>query len=372
MKTFILALICILLSTKVYSQKTSYIGKLELISGKIETYYVYGYQEQAEYLQIVIEDAVDFYENLLNDTLSFDLFVLDRKNWRQNTRIPYPLPHYLNSDERIIMPVKSFCKIQLPEVDSIYGKNYFYFSDFIAIHELGHYISRKQGARSYIQWSGEFFADYIQIAYMHEIIPRFKFTNKAAKLFPFIPLKYKTLEKFGSAGIINGLFYHSKFQELADQIFLKDGFNFMFDYLQIYKQLNKEINDGKYETVTVTNEMIFQNSIENILSIEPDIFTEWNRSMRHTFHSWIFLFGLVLLIGIIRLTDTSCSIFNNLNLKTKRIHKIFGIPTIRILNNLKHITSRSLRIRLIRISVSRIINCFLVLALFLLLVILLW
>ena len=41
----------------------------------------------------------------------------------------------------------------------------------LLIHELGHYIARKQGAKSHAKWSGEFFADFIQLAYMNKFIP---------------------------------------------------------------------------------------------------------------------------------------------------------------------------------------------------------
>jgi hypothetical protein len=69
--------ISFLLAIKVYSQETSNIGHLELMPGKTETYYVEGHKDKAEYLQILIEDAVLFHENLLKDTFSFELWALD-------------------------------------------------------------------------------------------------------------------------------------------------------------------------------------------------------------------------------------------------------------------------------------------------------
>lgn len=361
MKPFFLLFIGFLLSMKINSKEASVRGQLEIMTGKIETYYIEGYKEKAEYLQLILEDAVHFYEKILSDTFAFELFVLDRKTWKKYTDIPYPLPHYINSEKRMIMPVNSFYKIHLPEGDSIYGKAYYYFTDFIAFHELGHCIARKQGAKSHSKWSGEFFADFIMVACMHEIIPGFEFDNEPAKWFPFLPLKYKSLKKYGVAGHVNAIFYHPKFQELADQIYLKHGLNFMFDYLQVYKQLNKDIKEGKYININVTKELVFQNSIQNIISIEPEIFIEWNKSMRQTYHSWLILFGLLLLIGIIRFTNNSFSIFTSHKLKTKRINRIFGIPTIRIWYNLKNIKSKHVKIKLIRISVFRIINYFLIL-----------
>lgn len=361
MRPLILVFISFLLSIKIYCQENSNIGQLEPMSGKIETYYAKGYEEKALYLQSLLEDAVHFYEKAFNDTFSFELFVLDKETWKKYTSTPYPLPHYKNSKKRMMMPVNSFYKINLPAGDSIYGKPYYYFSDFIAVHELGHYIARRQGATSHPSWSGEFFADFIMVAYWHELIPGFELDNKPAKFFPFLPLKYKSLEKYGAAGHVNAVLCHPKFQELANQLYLKHGMGFMFKWIEIKKQLNKDVNAGKYKNLDITKEMIFQKSIEDIQSIDPDVFNEWNKSMRQTYHSWLILFCLVLIIGIIRLTNTSYSIFINHELKTKRIHRIFGIPTIRIWNNLKNIKSKRIKIKLLRISVLRIINYFLIL-----------
>jgi hypothetical protein len=360
MKSCIFLFFGFLLSVALYSQSVTKFDDLEFIPGTISTYYAKGYKEKAEYLKILIEDAVSFYEDVLKDTFSFDLFILDRKNWKQYTKAPYPIAHYINDKKRMIMPVFSYYKIHLSDGDSIYGKEYYYLSDFIAIHELGHYITHKQDAKSHSKWSGEFFADFTLIAYLHEIIPGFEFDDKPADYFRFLPLKYKTLEKFGSAGILNELAYHPKFQELADQIYLKHGLSFMHNWLEMYNQLNKDIKDGKFDNITFTSEQIFQNSIKDIQSIEPDIFNEWNKSMRQTYHSWLILFGLVILIGIIGISNTSYSIFTSLELKTRRIHRIFGVPAIRIWYNLKNIKSKSIKYKLIRISVLRILNFFLV------------
>jgi len=360
MKFGIILLLGFFLSVNLYSQSVEKNDELEFIPGKINTYYAKGHKEKAEYLKLLIEDAVYFYEELLQDTFSFDLFVLDRKTWKKHNEGTYPIAGYTDDEKSMIMPVFSYYKIQLPDGVSVYGKDYYYLSDFIAIHELGHYITHKQDAKSHSKWSGEFFADFTLIAYLHKIIPRYEFDDKPAEYFKFLPIKYKKLKNFGSASIINELAYHPKFQELADQIYLKHGLRFMIKWLDMYKQLNKDIKAGKFDNITFTNEQIFIESTKDIQSIEPEIFNEWNKTMRQTYHSWLILIGLVILIGIIRISNNSYSIFTTYELKTKRIYRIFGIPVIRIWYNIKNIKSKSTKSKLIRISVLRILNLFLV------------
>jgi hypothetical protein len=143
MKSSILLFIGFLLSLNICNQPVIKNGNLEFISGKINTYYSTGYREKAEYLKQLIEDAVYYYEYVLRDTFSFELYVLDRETWKGISKAPYPIPHFVNHENRMILPVISFYKIHLSDGDSIYGNNYYYLSDFIAIHELGHYITHQ-------------------------------------------------------------------------------------------------------------------------------------------------------------------------------------------------------------------------------------
>lgn len=355
----------------VYSQLVTKSNDLELIPGKINTYYSQGHKEKAEYLQILIEDAVYFYEDLLQDTFSFDLYIFDRKTWKKYNEGIYPIAGYSDDEKRMIMPVFNYYKTLLPENEFLYGKEYYYLSDFIAIHELGHYITHDQDAKSHSKWSGEFFADLILISYLHEIIPGYEFEDNTVDYFTYLPFKKKRLESFNSTGIFNGLAYHPKFQELADQIYLKHGLSFILKWVELYKQLNKDIKEGKFDNISFSDEQIFQESIKNIQSIESAIFIDWNKSMRQTYHSWLLLFCLIMLIGFIRVSDRSYSIFLDHALKTKGIHKVFGVPSFRIWNNIMNVKSRRIKYSLIRISVLRILNLILISALILSLALLL-
>ncbi len=371
MKSQIVLFIGFLLTVNLYSQSVPIIEELDFLPGKINTYYPDDYREKAEYLKMLIEDAVYYYEDVLQDTFSFELYVLDRKNWRESTEAPYPIPHYKNDEKKMFIPVISFYKVYLSDEDTIYGKDHYYLSDFLAIHELGHYITHKQDAKSHSKWSGEFFADYTLITYLHEIIPEYRFDDKPADLFTFLPLKYKRLKNFGKAGILNELAYHPKFMELADQIYIKLGLSFMLKWLELYRQVNKDIKNGKYEHITLTSEEVFQFSIKDIESIEPYIFSEWNKSMRQTYHPWLILSALVMLFAAIRFSDKSITLFKRLGLHTNRMESLFGIPAIRIWYNLRHIRSKQVKYKLVWISVLRILNFILLTILILFLAILL-
>ncbi len=82
----LLLIISCLLFVNIYSQETSNIDQLELIPGKIKTYCSEGFEDKGKYLQLLLEDAVQYYEEVLNDTFSFELFVLDRRSWKKFTK----------------------------------------------------------------------------------------------------------------------------------------------------------------------------------------------------------------------------------------------------------------------------------------------
>ena len=359
MKPRIVLLIGILFSANLFSQSVPKTGELAFAPGRINTYYSPDHKEKAEYLQNLIEDAVCFYEDLLQDTFCFDLYVFDRRTWKQFTTTSYPLPHYIKEENMMVMPAKGLFKTNLEPGTSLYGKDHYYFSDYLAVHELGHHISNKLKARSYPIWSGEFFSDYINVAYMHEMIPGYKFEENHTCLFTLLPSRFKSLETYGSVGLF-GLAYHTKFRELANQIYLKHGMSFMYKWIEIWQSINRDIEAGKFKNSEITNEMIFQKSIENIQIIEPDIFNEWYKSMRHTYHPWLILFCLVILIGIIRLNNNSYSIFISLDIPTRRIHRIIGVPVIRIWYHIRMIESGRIKYKLYWICILRVLNLILI------------
>ena len=131
MRSRIVLIIGILSTANLFSKPVSTTGELEFAPGKINTYYSQGHKEKAEYLQILIEDAVYFFEDLLQDTFSFDLYLFDRKTWKKYNEGTYPIAGYSDDEKRMIMPVFSYYRTQLPENEFLYGKGYYYLSDFI-------------------------------------------------------------------------------------------------------------------------------------------------------------------------------------------------------------------------------------------------
>ncbi len=175
MKFLLSIILWIIIITKIWSQEIPYIDSLAHREGRIETYFTKGSESKAEYLQMLLEDAMLFYEDKLKDTFDLKLLVLDRKAWKYFASTPYPLCEYRKEPDRIILPDVNIYKIKLKHGKTLFGRSKVYFWDFIAVHELGHYISVKLNARSHTLWLSEFSADYIQVGYMAERIPEFRF-----------------------------------------------------------------------------------------------------------------------------------------------------------------------------------------------------
>jgi hypothetical protein len=308
--------------------KESDLDKLQLIPGIVKTYYSEECKAKAQYLQEMLQDAVIFFENKLLDTFDVKLLVLNKSDWKLLVGGPYIMSDFAKNPDRIEMGINEIYKIKLADNKLLYGKNEAFYWDFIAVHELGHYISRRNKL-FVLPWMGEFFADYIFIGFLSEKIPEWKFpSGSSGALFKYLPLKYKSLEDLGKfydrIDPINYSLYEGKLIDLANKIFEKRGWDFMYEYIERYKI-----------KPTIDRKLYFQKTISDFKEMEPEIFNEWLPGMRKTYHPYLVFLILFVLIGIIRFFDNSYSIFTNLGLKTKRRFRIFGVPTFSILSNLK-------------------------------------
>lgn len=364
MNKYFLTFILLIIPQIIWNQelKESDYHRLPMIPGKVITYYSEGHQSRAEYLKALVEDAIGFFEKKLGDTIDIILIVMDKKDWKMISTETYPFPSISNDPVRIEMGVPELFKIKLPENKMLHDRNEAFVWDFVSIHELGHYISQrydnKNKTKTISLWSAEFFADYIQMGFLNEKIPEWKFPSFVKVAFKYLPLKYKSLEDYSkNMSIANGLLYQSKFQELAYNIFKKSGWNFMKEYFVKCK--------NKYP---IDKSLIIKSSIINLREIEPEVFDEWLSGMRKTYHPWLFLSVLLLIICALRYIDNSYLIFNNQGFKTKKRNKILGVPTISIFANLKKIVNPKIRRRLIQIIVIRPIMYILVSFIFLMLV----
>jgi hypothetical protein len=323
--------------------RESDLDELSLLPGKINTYYSKGCETKAKYLQELVQDAVIFFENKLQDTFDIKLLVLNKNDWRLLVGGSYLLPRFNNDPDRIEMGgrINQLYKIKLSGNESLYGKHEAYFWDFIAVHELGHYISQHNKIKG-ISWTKEFFADYIMIGFLLEKIPDFKMPSSISTFFRYMPLKYKSLEGFRNKSSqidplnLTETSYQAKFEELAFRIFKKRGWNFMFDYIDRFTFTKSPPPAKNHLEFTITE---FQ-------KMEPEIFNEWLAGMRKTYHPLIILFILLAIIGTIRLIDNSFSIFTNQGLLIKKRYKIFGLPTLSIISKLKSVESRKIKRKL--------------------------
>jgi len=318
--------------------KESDLDKLLLLPGKVNTYYSNGCETKAKYLQEFVQDAVIFFESKLRDTFEIKLLVLNKSDWKLLVGGSYVLTgRYEKRPDRIIMGIKESYKINLADDKILYGKKEAFYWDLIAFHELGHFISHRN--KLYVlSWMGEFFADYIFIGFTHEKIPEWQFPYEISNtLFKYLPLKYKSLEDFRDTGIdpVNYSLYEGKFVDLANKIFEKKGWNFMYEYLERFKI-----------KPTIDRKLIFQKFISDFKEMEPEIFNEWQLGMRKTYHPYLVFFTLFAIIGIIRFFDNSYTIFTNLGLKTKKRFRILGVSTFSILSKLKSLDNSRLKRKL--------------------------
>lgn len=334
MNKYIVLLSGLLISFYTWAQelKKSDLAKLMLLPGKVNTYYSKDCETKAIYLQELVQDAVQFFEIKLKDTFDIKLLVLNKSDWKIFVGGPYILPNLSNNPYRIETGVNELFKIKFLDDKTLYGKKEAFFWDFITVHELGHYISQRNKLKT-IRWGSEFFADYIMIGFMMERLPNWQFQLYGSTFFKYLPLKHKSIEdfenKYSRIDPVNYSLYQAKFEELAYMIFKKRGWGFMFEYIS--KTQNTDTKNIDLNNKTLLLEL----SLNRFQKIEPEIFDKWNQGMRQTYHSYLVIFILIIIILSIRIFDNSYAILIKRGLKTQKRSRIFGVPTLSIVRNLK-------------------------------------
>jgi hypothetical protein len=342
MKNLVLFTGILIMSIRSFAQefKESDLDKLHLLPGKVNTYCSKGSETKAKYLQELVQDAVIFYQNKLQDTFDIKLLVLNKSDWKSFVGGPYFLYDFAVNPDRIEMGINEIYKIKLPDYKTLYGKNVAFYWDFAAVHELGHYIARRNNAVG-MHWKGEFFADYIQLGFLIEKIPDWHLNTGICRvLFKYLPVKYKTLEDFeknySRMGPVNMLLYHTKLLELAYKIFKKRGWTFMYQYLDRYK----------IKETTLDRNLYLQKTISDFKEMEPEIFNDWILGMKKTSHPFIVLCILIGVTVALKFQDNSFNIFTEQGLKTKKRYRIFGVPTILIISKFRSIDSQKIKRKL--------------------------
>ena len=270
-------------------QEIPHIEHLVQLDGYVTTYHAPGCEAKAMYLQDLLEDAVLFYEAKLEDTFDLKLLVLNREAWKYYAGTPFPLGEFSRDPYRIIMPDVNLFRFRSGPDFSLYGQNEAYFWDFVAVHELGHYIAVSQEARCYTLWLGEFFADYVQLGFMIERIPDFGYPKWFFSLWKVVPFKYKNLEACNYSEDIspaNYVAYQAKFHELAQEIFAKKGWSFFNEHLVHFQELAERV---RHEQKRYTSEEIFNYSVAYLEEADPEVFNNWKATMKKSPHYVIIL-----------------------------------------------------------------------------------
>jgi len=202
--------------------KESDLDNLLLLPGKVNTYYSKECETKAKYLQELVQDAVLFFEDKLQDTFDIKLLLLNRSDWKLFVGGPYFLSHFRKRPDRIEMGINDFYKIKLADDKILYGKKEAFLMDLIAVHELGHYISHRNNL-FVLPWMGEFFADYILVGFLKEKIPECQLPLEIGSIFfKYLPLKYKSLEDLGNRiDPLNYGLYELKLENLAETLLLE-------------------------------------------------------------------------------------------------------------------------------------------------------
>jgi hypothetical protein len=330
---FYITMVLLVISSSLGAQefKESDLDGFLSLPGIVETYYSEGCELKARYLQELVQDAVIFYQDILQDTFDLKLLVLNKKDWKSSIGGSYFLYGFSRDPDRIEMGVHNLFRIKLPDNETLYGKNEAFLWDFVAVHELGHYISSHKKVKG-IRWTSEFFADYIMIGFLLEKIPDWKPPSSISTIYKYLPFKHKSLEDFGKyysrMDPLNTSIYHAKFQQLAFNIFAESGWDFLYEYIDRY---TKEINPPP------DRNHLIEYSVAEFQRMEPEIFNEWIAEMRETYHPLIIIIFLLAIIVTIRSLDNSFRILTSAGLKARKSYKIFGVPTLLILSQLKHI-----------------------------------
>jgi len=163
--------------------------KLNTLQGSgVTTFLSNGHEQRAKQIATRIENAMDWYNDLIGFKPVVTLLVLSKADWNNYTKMPvYGMPHY-NNDSVLIVAAednefwRSFLSMKdLPgemqkQVKPVYGMpdssvSMQAFFDLLAIHELGHAFHMQGKLQVQRKWMGELFCNILLHTYIAEKEP---------------------------------------------------------------------------------------------------------------------------------------------------------------------------------------------------------
>lgn len=221
--------------------------KIDLLEGKLPTYYTSGHKEIAQEFQNIISEAINYYEMKYSKTFQVKLVVLDSTQWLHEI---YPYGFVFYSSNWIVMNtgmdydsfkkvygVQSYHKqleMELKKTKISASEMIISFFKVISIHELGHYfIEKLSDTKPPDNWTSEFIATYFSYEFFLNKQPK---DFKAYELFfklvkDYYSPKYSSIkdfnQKYAGVGLENYLWYHSNFNFLVKTLYKCQGKNFI-------------------------------------------------------------------------------------------------------------------------------------------------
>jgi hypothetical protein len=181
-------------SAAALAQRTDYLVRvqqlaLEVLPGRVTTYYSAGARERAAELQKTLQEAAAFFEERIGAAPTFALAVLNEGDWAKFRPLPYGIPWVSSSPHVAVLPavlersviVRGFTGVRekasaetlraienagLPVAQAPYRLN-----DLIGYHEVGHVVIDAYGLTQTQRWFNEMLATFTAYAFMRERHP---------------------------------------------------------------------------------------------------------------------------------------------------------------------------------------------------------
>ena len=196
-RSFIFMLYVLLLAKPVNAQSFNQLNNLP--GHSVQVYYSKGFKERAFNIANRVDNAMVYYQQLLDFRPTVNFLVLDTSDWSKYTSFPvYGMPHYSNDNTLVVPAVDNpFWKSFIPPLDQLPAdlrsiiqdvyKNdkgeisMQAFFDLLALHELGHAFHFQGGLNMQRKWLQELFVNILLHTYIAENEPA---ALPALSLFP--------------------------------------------------------------------------------------------------------------------------------------------------------------------------------------------
>ena len=271
-RSFIFMLYVLLLAKPVNAQSYDQLNNLP--GHSVQVYYSKGFKERASNIANRVDNAMVYYQQLLDFRPTVNFLVLDTSDWSKYTSFPvYGMPHYSNDNTLVVPAVDNpFWKSFIPPLDQLPAdlrsiiqdvyKNdkgeisMQAFFDLLALHELGHAFHFQGGLNMQRKWLQELFVNILLHTYIAENEPA---ALPALSLFPNMVVgsgskeyKYTSLkdiedryDEIGKEYPKNYGWYQCRWHLAAGKIYDAGGKPVPGKLWQVLKTRQEHMNDEK-------------------------------------------------------------------------------------------------------------------------------